>query len=438
MKDIIYFKELKRYDKEKIEKHFEKKSYTALLELKSEGYLKRDKNGYLYFDYTGIIYIQDQITAILPKITTESDMHFREKCEEHLKLTVDLLKMEQKILTDNILKIEGIPDSNFSPDSRIPLMDFFFRDYTEYGIYENENEQHIINGRGEVNWELTVEEGEAFLNRGKPVYLNLYTRYGKLDEDDYIMELHKLILNECIKTAGQLTVQKILGILDIPDMSFHISDARLGNLEYKLQMIKREMRIQFNERKLRLLKAMKLYLTRKTIEGANEVALWGTANFWMIWENACAWVFKNEYEKGNHYYEKVERNTIGRWMEAGKKSKPMRPDIVIKNNNILYIADAKYYVEEWFCEKLGVQDIAKQFMYEKSLEEMISEGGKTVNIFLVPGREEKYISSVSMGIFPNMKVHALAINGKELLSMYRQRRRRGIEELIRLIPEGED
>ncbi len=427
MGEILYFKELS-YGK------FKEMSQNTLLQLAAGGYIKEDKDNNKSFDFVGIISADNNVTAFLPKIFKDEDIKDGKKCEDYLKLVIELLKLEQEKQTEFLLESNNDMELNITEEKSIGIIDFFFRDYEEYGLYENEEVHYIINGHGEINWELTIEEEDAVLSRGRPVYLNLHTRVNSVEENNYIMELHKYILEECIKRASNSPLQRVLNIFDIPNISFNIFEDRLGDREYQIHMIEREMRTQFSERKVRLLKAMKIFLCSLNIENYSDIVLWGTKQFWRVWENACGYIFGNEYKKGNLYYDQINEMTAGKWIEAEKISKPMKPDIVVNNGDILYIADAKYYNEENFCNNLGVQDIAKQFMYETALKEKIPENGKAVNIFLVPGSEEKYISRVSMGIFPYMNVHAVTLDGEKLFKSYLKREKRNIEELMGLIP----
>jgi len=429
MGEIFYYKELNK-------ERFQELPENLFLKLKAEGYIKEDEYKNKSFRFVGIISDGNNLTAILPKIIKDSEMKDEKKCEEYLGLIIDLLKLEQRKQSDFLLDIETDMDLNMTEENNMGMLDFFFKDYEEYGLYENEEEYYTYNGGGDINWELTIEEEDAVISRGTPIYLNLHTRIDAVEEDNYIMELHKYILEKCIKEAASSLIQKILGVLDVPNILFNVPEDRLGDVNYQVQMVEREMRTQFSERKVRLLKAMKIFLNGKNIQNNNGLKLWGTKSFYNVWENACSYVLRNEYKSDIKYKNEVEKNTIGKWNNSKGESNQMKPDIVLTKNKILYILDAKYYKAESFCQDLGVQDIAKQFMYEKALEDLKPEGGEIKNIFLVSGREDKYISSVEMGIFSGMKVDAISLDSIKILRMYKRGGKMDSEKVIELIKEG--
>jgi len=430
MDEIIYYKELNK-------NCFKGIPEDLILKLTAKRYIKEDKDNNKYFHFVGVISLGRDLIAVLPKVTEDNILKDEGKSEEQLKFIIKLLKLNSEYEFKKQLESESDTDLDTAEDNRIGIMDYFFRDYAEYGLYTNEKEQYTLNGDGGINWERTIKEEEAVLSRGRPIYLDLHTRIDETDEEDYIMELHKYILEQCIKKASNLPVQRVFDIFDIPNISFNISEDRIGDKEYQLQMIEREMRVQFNERKVKLLKAMKLYLEGMSIKMNEGVSVWGTRGFWSVWENACRYVFANEYKEGSLYWNSIKKLTSGIWSGNIKKSDSMKPDFVKIYGDTLYIADAKYYNEKGFCRNLGVQDIAKQFMYEKALEEQIPVNGKVKNIFLVPGKGERYISSVEMGIFPNKSVYALTLDAEKVLKDYLKGNKRDIEELISLIPPEE-
>ena len=106
------------------------------------------------------------------------------------------------------------------------------------------------------------------------------------------------------------------------------------------------------------------------------------------------------------------KNTKAFWHDINKNSSSMRPDIIFETNEMFYIIDAKYYTEKRIRD-LGVQDIAKQFMYHSAFEKEGKEK-EYLNVFLSPGKEDKKLSRITMPLFKEKEIYSLIINGNEI------------------------
>ncbi|MFZ3588908.1 LlaJI family restriction endonuclease [Bacillus sp. DJP31] len=96
----------------------------------------------------------------------------------------------------------------------LPIIDFLFADYIEHGLYTNEIKDYEQNGEGDINWNLTIEEEDAYLANGQAIYFNLITDFERTDEQDFIRHVHMHVLTECNQYLQALSV---LNIFEYPE-----------------------------------------------------------------------------------------------------------------------------------------------------------------------------------------------------------------------------
>lgn len=413
---IKYFLELKRYSSYEINSFLGEKFKNYIQELSLKEIYKQDSNGEFYFKYVGLICVEDLIIAVLPKYLEVESNKNSEINKENLSRTMKALKKHNRVSIDEQLETLGKQEEKYKFNNMFAIIDFLFKDYIEYNIYENHIEKYELNGEGEINWEHTIETENAYLSSGRPVYLNYWTNDTKSNDDDFIRSLHKHILNLCVKRITQSEIQRITEILEVPEVSFVVEEERLGELDYQIKMIDNELKIQYGERKIRLLKAMKLFLNNHNYEADENLLLLGTPTFHTVWEKACGDVLGNEYNVNSQHHKTICGKTKAHWHDLNQKSSPMRPDIVYKTKDTFYIVDAKYYTEEGI-KNLGVQDIAKQYMYHQALENK-EENKEYINIFISPGNMDKKLSSITMPLFDEKIIYSVIVDGNKLLKNY--------------------
>ena len=428
---IKYFLELERYDSYKINTILGEKFKKYIQELSLKEIYKQDSNGEFYFKYVGLICVEDLIIAVLPKYlegTTHKDNEINKK---NLTLTMKSLKKYNRVSIDEQLETLGKQEEKYKFNNMFAIIDFLFKDYIEYNLYENYIEKYELNGEGEINWEYTIESETAYLSNKRPIYLNCWTNDSESNDGDFIRSLHKHILNLCVKRIIDSEIQQITEILEVPEVSFTVEEESLGELEYQVKMIDNELKIQYGERKIRLLKAMKLFLNNHNYEADENILLLGTTTFHTIWEKACGDVLGNEYNDHSQHHKIISEKTKAHWKDLkDHKSSAMRPDIVYKTKDIFYIVDAKYYTEKGIKD-LGVQDIAKQYMYHQALENK-DEKKEYRNIFISPGNKDKRFSEITMPLFGNKIIYSVIVDGNELLQKYVDGKREKEEYLLKL------
>lgn len=297
------------------------------------------------------------------------------------------------------------------------------KDYYENGIYLDDRKVIEENGAGEILWEKTINDQNAYFSNEVPVYLDLYTVNNAVNEDSIFTRLHSCVLSRCCEE-----MQDILEFLDLIPVS--ISDEQLdnfGNAEYLTQCLEQELRTQFVTSKQEILKKLLTYINKKEIYNKNgDIYFVGTNSFNLVWEDVCAKVMGNRLDKT---LEQLKLKIPGdaketdrlqdlipkpQWKPGGydkiHEKNTLEPDLISLEGNIFHIYDAKYYKiqldEKGVNNQPGIGDITKQYLYAKPYMELADENNLMIkNTFLMPydGMEEVVLGEVSISLFDNMK-----------------------------------
>lgn len=190
-----------------------------------------------------------------------------------------------------------------------------------------------------------------------------------------------------------------------------------------LRMIENEIKIEFNDRKINLLKKMERFLTDINSESEEKINLWGVRKFWSIWESICGDLFNNQYSNYNNLIPKpiwVSYNP----KKENKINHTLIPDVLIKVDNDFFIFDAKYYDFSFddkgqiIGKQPGIADVTKQFAYEMAFKEKFGEN--VYNFFVIPtSKATKVIGEAKLSIFEDLKpIKILQLSHQEAFNMY--------------------
>ena len=353
----IHIKELKHYTKSQL---LEIISQADLDKLLKYSIITSDSETY-QFDYVGVIIIDDVVINCYPK-------YFPEYSKESFKQVIKVIKKYDSLHDDFYYQNEELKDISFN---LLSMMIFFLEDYYEYGVYSNIQNILQINGNGEIDWNRTINYTDPILKNNKPYYVELYTKYKIDDLYDYFRQLHEYIITVCSKRLEHL------GLLEMFDLTpVEISDKELddfGEMDVILQKIEKELHVEFNTHKQKLLKSMHTFLKEKnSFSNENYLTLYGTSTYHVIWEDICRRVFNDKLDS-------IIMRSIKKpkWiLKSGKKHqapKSFEPDIITWHEDTFIILDAKYYrlkFDEDILEgQPGLGDITKQYLYQLALED---------------------------------------------------------------------
>lgn len=367
-----YLEEILGYD---ILSDFEERLRTAVKHL---------DGGEISFSAVGLVLVNGEIIKCIPKYWNAYD-------KERFK---QLIKVIERYKVNEVSNDLNEPFSEREDEyDALSMMLYLLRDYYENGLYSNEQNIIEINGTGSVLWDKTVNEIPALISGGRPFYPDVYTRRRIDDERDYIKRLQKCVLTKCSKELAEAELTDLFD-LDVVELSDEeISD--FGDVGYILYRLQKEMNVQFNSRKQHLLNVLYVYISEdKHLNDSSFRTRFIVPKFHTVWEGVCKAIFAD-----------MGVNDLivpPYWSGFNCYGKPLRPDIVTetKSGDCFIILDAKYYHPNNGKGLPGVEDIAKQYLYQLALRKYyIQHGYKEVkNCFLLPENDDTVMKLGTAGL----------------------------------------
>ena len=303
-----------------------------------------------------------------------------------------------------------------------------------------------INGNGEINWDRTINDSFAIIKNNKPYYTELKTKYKIDDLFDYFRLLHEFIITQCSKRLEKA------GLLELFDLTpVELSDMGqddFGELEFILNKLTKELNVEFNTHKQKLLKSMHSYLSEdNSLTNENYLTLYGTSTYHVIWENICCEVLGDKLHKRLGDLKLPQKlnskyNSNKELIEIIKKPKwvlnngnyhiaegTFIPDLITFHEDNFIILDAKYYKirfnEKELLGQPGLESITKQYLYELAYKEFIElHDFKCVkNGFLFPSYDSEIDNKghVELKILSNLgleDIQVIMLPAREMNKLY--------------------
>ena len=344
------------------------------------------------FEYVGLLISNNTIIRVYPKYIDKNNYVVNDFKE--------ILRVIKKFKKENgDLDFEIDNDENISFNI-ISIMIYLLEDYYENGVYNNFQRMLKVNGAGEINWDRTINDNYPIIDDNKPYYTELYTDYKINDIYDYFHLLHKCILTECAERLKEFDLLDVFDLADVKLSERSLED--FGDADFIASKIEKELFVQFNSQKQKILKYMRVYVSNKNMfSDKNSLILYGVHKYEHIWEDICAHVLdsklksdlteinlpiplKDEYSS----YESIH-DIIGtpKWIlkddkeniKNAEKNK-LKLDLIVIENETFIILDAKYYnlifeKDLKLSNQPGIQDIAKQYLYQLALNDFIKDQG---------------------------------------------------------------
>ena len=441
---MITLKELKSYSRVSLYEKFISSSCISkkinldeiLNILLKKNIINYDLNGNIKFNYVGFILVKDIFIFVKPK-------YIIDKNQEDSMIVNDIFELFKKFNQKEIVYLDNMNDLEIESDIvdniLLSLIRFLLDDYIENGFYRKEMVSYELNGDGDIDWDLTIDEINPLIIGKKSIYSDFITEESIIDNNMFLTKIHSCIINECISILNRTGLNNIFKY-DIEENGSILDDIEDKN--YIFYKIDNEINIQFIDKKIRVLKAMKLYLKKRAEFQEKQILLYGTRNFKWIWEVLCCHVFENEFIKdyNNSKYEKYSISSP-EWIIYGSKINIFRenrnrltPDILkiinYKNKKYLLILDAKYYnikIEQNNIKgNPGIRDISKQYLYCTMLNKYIESEGidkkNIINAFLFPTDLDNYLQGEVkldfMEKFYENPIYLFKINVHEVINMY--------------------
>lgn len=380
------------------------------------------------FDFVGILIFYDVIAYVYPKYLGEINMPLSvAPVAEMQQIMAVIEKYGREKAQQDIREVNLFADiDEHEKINTLSVMLFLLEDYAANGEYDDPEEIIEINGGGEIYWQKTIDETYPIIANNRPYYVELYTRKKISNDASLIKRLHAYVVTQCSKEIERVGLTEFYSL-----PTADISDAEqetFGDIDFIVNRIDAELTQVFDDRKIHILYAMKLYFrSGRVLTGDTEIQIMGTRSFNLIWEEVCAQVFRSQKGDAKARHPNVDEiephidyTLINKkfdhkpptlvelieqpvWKKYGKGNKgipkkALNPDYLrfekkeAGSNYIFYILDAKYYCPVWKSDSIqgqpGVEDVAKQYLYYLVYRDILSKYNVTEvkNYFLMPKR----------------------------------------------------
>lgn len=399
------------------------------------------KKFYYVFTFVGIIIVEGRVLKCYPKY-----LHKNDKPTEELK---QILKVLQKYNSkEQIIRMynDGGRETTFN---RLAVMVYLLNDYFENGIYTNTEDIIETNGMGEIHWERTINGTYPIIKNGRPYYVELQTKRRINDDEDFFKRLHEIILTQCTK---ELKDTDLLELLEIEGVTLTDESLEgLGEEDYILCKLSKELNIQFNTRKQILLKTIEAFIMNKsTLDDVDSFSMYGTNRFNLVWEAVCAEVMNDrlhtqienleiddiiipegaDYKLTDELIDVIEKpkwcGKTNEGIEFVKEAeKSLTPDLITIHRDgakcDFIIFDAKYYniqleVNLPLGGQPGIGDVTKQYLYQLAYRKFVEVNkiDKVRNCFLMPTEDDGIEGVIKKG---SVRMNMLGTLGLEQIQI---------------------
>lgn len=374
--------------------------------------MELDNNGNVLSEYVGLVIEDGNPRIILPR---GFDLSYTEKeirkdiillikvFDKYIKRKESKISLEKK---ESLLEGDG---KNFPFKSAIWLIN----DYENNGIYQENYNYYKLDKNGNIDWSSTIKKQVPYVLDNNLVYMDFIVREKKNDINNQITIIQKYIIEKCLDVLGWL----------YPNIYIEKNNNLPFSNQVAINILTKELKQSNLDGKRILLKNMIEFLKHNSDKKSNKkLKEYKTKYFMNIWEDMLNELLGNE--NTNEYYVKAK------WDISGKKeySSNLRPDIILKNKNKVYVIDAKYYkygITEKLIDLPQSSDITKQFIYSSYIKSNFEEIEEIYDAFILPyngvGKNIFYVegsASIDIAEFFEKRVICILADTKEIMKQY--------------------
>ena len=440
---ILNIKELKEYSEEDLPYEFSNNPKIQN-QLFKHNYITYE-NGYYKFKYVGIILIGNLIIKCYPKyIQTKNENEIERLFSQVLKVI-----MKYDSTHEDPYETNELDDEYFN---KLSLSLFFIEDYYENGSYRKIQNILETNGNGEINWNKTINDNNVIIENNRPYYTDLQTVHKINEVNNYFRLLHECIITECSQFLEKYDLLNLFDLTAVELSENNLED--FGEYDFLLRKLEKELNIEFNTHKRKLIKYMHTYISeKKSFTEEDTLTVYGTSTFNNIWEEVCCKVLNdqlrnelgqislpiqlsNDYKsetklikliKKPKWHLNSEDVATDQQEEIDIEKNTLIPDLVTTTSDEFIILDAKYYNLKLENNKLsgqpGIESITKQYFYELAFKHFIDLHNfkHTRNAFLFPTDEDKLINMgyVELDFIKKLqKIQVIKLPAKKMYEYY--------------------
>lgn len=323
-------------------------------------------------DFVGIHFIDGQFRVVFP-IGFNPDLNNELELKKEILLLINVLRhYRPEDKTKRSSENENNSIQNFPLYSYIYVFNYFMKN----GYYRTREKIYKKSTKGKINWNRTIKQIDPIINNGNIIYLEYITQKENYTDQELITIINKYCVYESFEKIGCLF------------SSFKPNNPHIKFREQLFKsFLKQKIENTFNDDDRTLFQNMLNIINQVNRNSENKEFFYGTNEFHIIWEQMIDDVFGDKKDGSNyhpHIYWNVDNNEV--------LTSTLIPDTLMfnKENNKVYILDAKYYRAG---NNLDVnhlpsaESVPKQLVYAKRLEtnkKLGFTGDNIYNAFILP------------------------------------------------------
>ncbi|KRF39830.1 LlaJI family restriction endonuclease [Paenibacillus sp. Soil787] len=318
---------------------------------------------------------------------------------------------------------ELLSGAEFGGRSNIASALWLMRDYINYGFIKRELKVQRVKNGATVDWARTVKTMDPYVINNRPVYLDYVVREKSNDYFNRLVQLHQYAVKESFQSYGWMLNQNDINA-DLLDSEMPFSEREIGVILHD------ELSVTNSDREIILIRTLQRFLLGSENQNKSDsLDTFATPYFHNVWEKVCGVLFKNEYHKLKH----LIPNPVWKWSSSNKnKSTVQIPDILFRDDGVLYILDAKYY--DTSRNLPGWHDLVKQYFYAYSLKDIESS---YVNVMVFPTIKDDLLSYEGFSIVEDRhdlgRIEAVSLNTHHALKSYSLYRECDLREFLKQV-----
>lgn len=363
-------------------------------------------------EYIGITIKDGKPQVIFPRgFNLSSDKNEQRKDIMLLIKVFDkyIQRKESKAYLENFNDLRKGKGGNFPFKNAI----WMIRDYENNGLYKEYFHTYKVDKKGNINWARTIKTQTPYISENKLVYLDFVVKEKKDDASNIILLTQKYIVEKCIENIGWL----------YPNVYIERGNKLPYSVQASINILKRELQITNIDSIKQLIRHMIEFLQYVGNDKSKQkLKEYKTKYFMNIWEDMLNEILGNE--DANKYYPNAQWHINGDTTDASN----LRPDVILRLENKVYVIDAKYY-------KYGItgnvsdlpqsSDITKQLLYSSYITSNFEYVLYSYDSFVLPYRSNneecfKFVGNATVAIdeFKNKNVVCILADTKQIMEQY--------------------
>lgn len=300
-------------------------------------------------EFTGIKIIDNKIRIYVPQVFRYDKQTFHK----------DILLFLKSISLVETINKEFLNKGKKSMKFVWPFESYLWiiKDYIENGFYYNREKKYSNKG-GKIEWKKTMKYTPIYSN-GNLIYDKFVTSK-MLATNDIVAQIYRLCLRQSIEKVGWLF-----------NLNFKVDIHQLISKNEMIHKVKQVINNTYDDIKRTRFNHMLKILSET--EGENIISnsyMYGIENYFYVYEKMIDLYFDGIKDDKKNY------NPNGYWKINNKKAEhasSLRPDTIVKKDNVTYIVDAKMY-------QYGVTHDVKDLPETQSIQKQITYGDYVMNV----------------------------------------------------------